>query len=156
MSKGISIIIGSLLALFISIESHARQIYKWTDADGNIHYGEKPPTNGATQIRIKQRGGIEKVETGKSDQASDKDKRDKMIKAMEADRLSRQEQKQIRLKQQYDRQMRCVRARDTLRRYQDAGSLYRLDPDGKRKTLDNSARQAEIIKMRSNINKWCK
>ena len=42
-----------LIAVFSSL-STAQEVYKWTDADGNIHYGDRPPSQAenATPVDI--------------------------------------------------------------------------------------------------------
>lgn len=159
MSQGRPVLILFIIVLIFSTNVFAGKIYKWTDAEGNVHFGERPPDSGASEVRIKQRGGVETTDkpSGKTDPVVDpKQQRDKMIRAMEADRLTRQEKRQERQKQQQDHKMQCARARDRLRQYKAASSLYRLDAEGNRHTLPDSVRQGEITRLQTDINKWCK
>ena len=39
-----------LLVLFSSAPMHAQQIHKWTDEDGNVHYGTVPPTETPSDV----------------------------------------------------------------------------------------------------------
>lgn len=34
------------------------KVYKWTDAQGRVHYGDKPQSNGAQQIEVNTRGAM--------------------------------------------------------------------------------------------------
>ena len=159
-------LIGRLLAyglilLVCTSQVNARSIYKWTDADGNVHYGEKPPTKGATELRIRSRGGVEKKDSKPSSstaspQADPKVQRDKMIKAMEGDRLARQEKRQKQAEKHKKHKKKCARAKDRLRRYRSASSLYKLDDDGNRIILPQSVKQKQIQTLQSDIKKWCK
>ena len=36
--------IATLLLCIASASAIAAEVYTWTDADGNVHYGDKPPT----------------------------------------------------------------------------------------------------------------
>lgn len=156
-------LIGMLFAyglMFLVCASHvnARSIYKWTDADGNVHYGEKPPAKGATEVIIRSRGGVETKDTSPKPPAKQDQKaqRDKMIKAMEGDRLARQEKRQKQAEKQKNHKKKCAHAKDRLRRYRSASSLYKLDSDGNRIILPQSVKQKQIQRLQSDINKWCK
>lgn len=157
--QGRSLLIIFLLSQIFASSALARNIYKWTDEDGHIHYGENPPEKGASEVRIKYRGGVETIDrpapSGKT-HADPKTQRDKMIQAMEADRLARKEKRQKKEKQQRDHQMQCAKAKDRLRQYRQASSLYKLKPDGSRQTLPDSVRQNEIERLQTDIKKWCK
>ncbi len=139
--------VNCIFVLFILIllsPVNAREIYKWTDSDGNVHYGENPPDTGSQRIKLMYRGGVDKVDVPARQQSPSTDnraQRDKIIKAMEADRLARQEKRQKEKKQRHDRKMQCAQARDNLRRYRSAGGLYKIQADGKRQILSDSARQ---------------
>lgn len=147
--------------LVLTGHTQAGNIYKWTDAEGNVHYGERPPASGATQVRIRERGGVENANAPSNSstpttQIDQKAQRDKMIKAMQGDRLARQEKKQKKAEEQKKHKMQCAQAKDTLRQYKSAGSLYKLDADGKRHILPQSVKQKETQRLQAEIKKWCK
>lgn len=147
-----------VLSGVITMTAQAGGIYKWRDADGNVHYSEKPPQQGATELHLRANGRIEdkgEVKPAKP-QYDQKARRDKMIQALEGERLARQEEKAKQKKELQKKKMRCAQAKDTLRQYRSAASLYKLDTDGNRHTLPDSAKQAEIKRLESDISKWCK
>jgi len=146
----------SCTLLFYSAQ--AAEIYKWVDSEGNVHYGERPPAHGAKQLNIRPSGSsIDDNEPATSPAKTDpKTQRDKMIKAMEGDRLARQEKKQKQHEQQQKRKMQCAQAKDTLRRYTRASSLYKLDADGNRIALPESVKQQQTKSLVADIKKWCK
>jgi hypothetical protein len=39
-------------------------VYKWTDANGQVHFGDRPVANGAQQIEVDTRNAISAPETG--------------------------------------------------------------------------------------------
>ena len=44
-----------LIALISTPATAAERVYKWTDAEGNVHFGQQPPTGtGAEALDIKQ------------------------------------------------------------------------------------------------------
>lgn len=147
-----------LLLFFIAAgPSRAGGIYKWVDEEGVVHYGEQPPPEGARELRIRSGGETESsAESPTAAPADLKTQRDKMIQALQQERLARQEEKQKQRKEQRQHKMQCARAKDTLRQYKSAGSLYRLDADGQRHVLPDAARQQEIRRLQAEIKKRCK
>ena len=64
-----------IFLLFISV-SHA-EIYKWTDENGQIHYGERPNNPNTEKIEIKSTAP-------KPDAGIDSDRKEKQRKLLEA------------------------------------------------------------------------
>jgi len=48
------------------------KVYKWTDVDGQVHFGDKPGANTAEQIEVEMRNGISAPERGVSPAAGAK------------------------------------------------------------------------------------
>lgn len=46
----------ALLAAMVSLSAHADGVYKWTDKNGNVHYGDKPK-EGGQQVDVKPSSG---------------------------------------------------------------------------------------------------
>ena len=44
-----------LLATMLSCSTFASEIYKWTDADGNVHYGDRPTDPTSQRMAIQSR-----------------------------------------------------------------------------------------------------
>ena len=49
MNKLISTLLLAIASLLFIVPGHA-EIYKWTDGDGVVHFGEKPPSSGKSEI----------------------------------------------------------------------------------------------------------
>ena len=53
-------VVTPLIALFLawlfSCSTHATGVYKWVDARGNVHYGDKPSAGTVKEIDIKTQG----------------------------------------------------------------------------------------------------
>ena len=156
MKQGQQLIFLSLILLSISPLLDAANIYKWTDSKGNVHYGEHPPDEKAKEVRIRggqQEDSIDSAAPKKDTAIKD---RDRIIKAMENDRLARETKRQKKKDAEQKLNKQCANARDLLRRYLSAGSLYRLDDKGNRTTLSKQARQNEITRLKENIKKRCR
>ena len=143
-----------LLVLFFSTYAAEARIYKWVDAEGNVHYGEKPVGEKSQEVIINSRGKKTLEPVNKPERkAVDSDK---LMRSMEADRHARDEKRRKKKKANDDRQRRCVRAKDRLRRFQRATSLYNLDKTGNRSTLSDAERQKSTARVQADIKKYCK
>lgn len=127
-------------AFFITVSgaSIADEIYKWVDADGNIHYEDRPSGNpteerlnvafqrtnsSAVQDRVSARLESQ-AERDKARQEKDKEKQSAAEKAAEAE----------------ERKKRCADYRSKLETMVQSRRLYREGADGEREYLDEAAR----------------
>ena len=148
----------AVLCNLVSVLAYAGDIYKWVDGEGNVHYGERAPSNGAkvTKIRSAPKSSHENEPVLPGRKIDPRIQRDKMIQALEGDRRARQERKQKLKKEQEERRMRCARTKDTLRQYKSIANIYQLDAKGNRQSLSDTAKQQEITRLLAEIKKHCK
>jgi hypothetical protein len=79
----------------------------------------------------------------------------RLLDAYARDRRDHREQQAVALKRAERRAESCLLARDRLRALEDAGPVYELDPAGKRRYLDDSARAAATGRARDTVAYWC-
>ena len=123
----------------------ANEIYKWTDADGTVHYRDTP-TGEANEVRL----GIAYNRTDKSiiEQQqislaeSQLRRAESKAAAEEADRKAEAEAQAA-----ADQQKQCDGYRKSLQRYNDAYRLYKEGPNGERTYLDDD----EMLKARQQL-----
>ncbi len=137
-----------LMLAFGITESNA-EIYKWTDEQGNIHYGDKPNKRASeVQVDISKKGHI----------STDTDrqlKRKNLIDAFNKDREYENKQKSEAQKKNKKLKRACIRAKDQLRNYTKARALYDLDKDGNRIIISDEERNSATQNLKNNINKYC-
>ncbi len=140
------------LLLLVTVPGQA-EIYKWIDADGHVHYGDKPdnvPEAEAVGIETRTRFGMA------LDDDSRAEKRRRLLDAMEEDRKEKTEHREKARADAAERQRRCVYYRDRLRRRQRASAVYRLDKDGNRIFLSEQGRKQSDRNLQVQINKYCR
>lgn len=90
------------MTLFLSAQVSA-QIYQWTDADGNVHFGDKPrdarTASDARQVEL-QESYQPSVRSAQEQQAYDTEQRNNMLR----DQVRRREQQQAQEKDRAQRQ----------------------------------------------------
>lgn len=130
----------AVLALTASTGAMANEIYKWIDADGNVHYEDRP-SGAATEERLNisyrrtSNSGVQNRIQARADAQKAREEADSVAAAAEqaaADRAAAAAA----------RQEKCESARARLESYQQARRLYRTDESGERVYLDE-VQQAE-------------
>ena len=144
---------GIVFSVFIWLNpsSATAEIYKWVDEKGNVHYGDKPTSKGKP-IDVSEAA----AKTGNRPAQDREERRRRLLQAMDEDRLDKKTREAREKKQKAQHRAQCVNAKDRLRRYEQAGSLYDLDKDGNRITLSNERRARATNKLRASIKKYCK
>ncbi len=126
------------------------EIYKWTDEQGQVHYGDKSVVS-AKQMEVDtSKQGHIKINDSREgkrqkllDAYADDHKREKIAKTKHQKKLKKQKKK-------------CVKSKDQLKRYERASSLYDLDKEGNRITISNMEREKRTMALHDKIKKYCK
>jgi len=144
------------MALCLTVgETAVAKVYKWTDANGKVHYGERPPRGASTKtIRVPKQGAPRGSvpATGAERRARQR----KLLKAFEDDRKEREAVKAKSKKQSAKLKQACTR----LHRYIDQESiakyLYRKDNKTNTKIPVSAAERAAYVrKIRKQYKKSC-
>lgn len=131
----------------------ASEIYKWTDENGTIHYGDRP-SGDASEERLAmtyQRstaGSVERQVKSLADGTAAREER-RAAASTEA-----QQAEEARAEAEA-RQQRCQKYRAQLETMLQARRLYREDENGEREYLDDSQRQEARTKAEELIAETC-
>lgn len=130
----------------------AGQIYKWTDAEGNVHYGSQKPADVAgEQVRVDtsrtgvNRGAdaLDKLKQQADDEAQ-RIKEEGIPEQPPVPSLSRNEVKQ-----------RCQTAKQDLATIQARGQLRERDEQGNTRYVSEKERQQRINHAKKQIREYC-
>jgi hypothetical protein len=129
-------------------------IYKWTDARGQVHYGEAPPEDApAAEVTVK----TAPVSGDSPPPATDHSAATKkLLDTFQEERANKEEAEARHAKEEEKRKRNCAIARDNLRQYKDANELYTLDKKGERQILDASQHAAALRQAEAEVAKYCK
>ncbi len=139
----------TLLLLIFASTAFSASVYKWKDADGNIHYGDRPTIDSAEEV---------KVRTGhKPDQSlkGRQQKRDRLLEIFDEERNEKRSDQALAAQQKTEQQQKCSNARDKLEQYRTAGYLYKLDDNGNRTILEDEAHAGALEMAEDSVNHWC-
>ena len=148
-----------LFFIFLIIQTlqaaNAAPVYKWTDEDGQVHYGSKPKDKNAKEIKIKN----EYIDSGSSTKSLSADERadklNRFVNSIDAENKSKEEEKREKKEQEEKNIARCNASRDQLRRYENSGALYDLDEKGNRILLNKTQYEQAMQQARARVQKWC-
>jgi len=139
-------------SLFIASTFVNAVVYKWTDKEGNVHYGDKPVVQQkATELNINT-----KARSGFSVSSDKKKARDQLLEEFKEDREARNKKRNDKRVAKKKLRKRCARARDSLKRYREASGVYKLNKKGERVFYSKEARAKKERAYNKAIKKHCR
>ena len=146
----------SLILLLVFPLSTQATVYKWIDDQGNVHYGDKPTTS-EPSVEMEVDDIVTVPSFGdRDDSMSREERRERLLRAMEEDRLERKQQREQQQALKQQNRNKCNRYRDRMRHYQRASGIYRLDEDGNRVFMSDADRARATKNLQKKIDKYCR
>ena len=143
----IAILVAAVLAA-VSFGASA-QIYKWTDKDGKVHYGEKPPEDAKTSKEVK-------VNAGSGSEAPPTNWKEKEVefqkRKQDREKAAANEQDQANAAER--RRRLCENARGELE-FVSSGVVYQNNEKGERVYFDEAARTRRMEEIKKKIAANC-
>ncbi len=159
-------LIAAAVTLATALPAAGGQLYKWTDANGQVHYSDRqPPSDARTQETLKaSRSPVPITTEGAADQAGAPDAgRAKTPAEQEMEfRKRRVEAAEQETKRQKDaqaaaeKQRNCSNARNNLAALERGGRITRTDTSGEQVFLSDAEIAAELPNARRVADTWCK
>jgi hypothetical protein len=130
------------------------EIYRWTDADGRVHFGDRPRVEQAERVEIRQTPApAPSVESPVPPEAQQEQQR-RLIDALREEREARELKHRQAEENEARRSQRCAYARNRLKRYRGS-RLYQPQEDGGRHYLNEQERQEELTRAGAEVERWC-
>jgi len=149
------LVLPSVFVLLFSGAASA-QVYKWTDEQGRVHYGDCPPPRcNSTEVDLGTRPRQERLDQAREQFESQREERQRREQNRrhleETERLQRQEQQ----RDAAQRRNYCQLARSDLRRLEMQRAVYYTDEQGNRVYLDDEERTRYMQQTREDIRRYC-
>lgn len=134
---------GFLVLALLSLPASA-QVYKWTDANGKVHYSDKPVGNG------------EAVHIPKSQQVDPeaKTRLQQFRNQLDSSKVVDEKQAEEKQKLAAEQQAKCEKTRLRLQQYEEVGQIVQVK-DGERVYLDYQQKDAQMAEMRQFLQENC-
>lgn len=133
--------------------SMAGKIYKWTDSEGNVHYGTRPPNNQAKQIKVPKAPPYAGKPAAKS--GSSTDARKTLLDAFDKERKDKKEATAKADKEKAVSDKNCSNARKRVAGLSIGGRIYDITEQGERKYLEDNQIKSRLVEARKAVEKWC-
>ena len=152
--KGKRIVLSfAVMAMTVTGGAAANEIYKWTDAEGNVYYEDRP-TGAETEERLDM---TYRATNNSAVQKRTQNRVDAQTAHREAQSVAAAAQQEADDNAAADqaRQDKCDRSRARLESYLQSRRLYRTDATGERVYLDEAQKQEARQKAEEQISEFC-
>lgn len=144
----------TICLLCLSPLSFAGKIYKWTDSEGNIHYGERPPSKQAKQIKVPKGPASSPAPATKASSQYDATK--KLLDSIDKERKDKKEADAKAAAEKELRAKNCSNAKRRIAGLKIGGRQYEVSEDGERNYLNEADIQQRLAEAQKAADKWCK
>jgi hypothetical protein len=132
----------------------AGDIYRWTDDNGQVHYGSRPGGADAREVVVKEHGSS--AASGKANEAQRLERRRRLLESYERERvLKRTQQKREQEKREKLARV-CKDLQEDWSWLNHPGPIYTQADGGKRNYLDEAARQEQKAEVRKQMDRYCR
>lgn len=138
-----------IVAMSLSVQAG---VYKWTDAQGRIHYGDKPSTDEADEVKIRKQ--VDGNQAGQP--AARQQLQERFLRSREEERAEKKKAKAEEKRKQVEARNKCAQAKKDYDRYRYASSIYLEGKGGEREHLSFKEREAYEKSVAAKVKKWCK
>jgi hypothetical protein len=141
----------TLLSL-LAVDFVCAGVYKWTDSQGRVHYGDTPPPQQPAQT----------LRTDKTDETAAAAARQSLANKLTESALKRQQAREAEDKRRAEaeaaqrRAEQCQRARERLTLLQQNVPVMRIDAQGQRQVLSPAERAAALQAAQRQIDENCR
>ena len=125
------------------------EVYRWEDAQGNVHFGDRPPAGAATEAL-----DLAAPPAQGSSTAQRLERQRRYLEVTDEERRHEAAERERAAREEARRESRCRQARARLERARSASYLYNDTPDG-RVVLDDRQRAAHTAGLRQAVAQWC-
>ena len=134
----------------IAFNASADKVYKWTDDNGDVHYGDRPPAAGQRrEIHLRR------TPTADADVNARQQRTERLLQSFAAEREEKQAARAAIAAEKKQREARCAEARRIQEKYENAAFIYKKDAAGERVILDEDAHAEVLADSRAAVGRWC-
>jgi hypothetical protein len=151
MNLGIRI---SLLALTLWVALAHAQVFKWTDEDGKVHYGDRPPAT-ANKKEVQVSPGPTPPPDALGNEQDRAERRRRLLDYYAERRAEKRVERERTRAQRQLNEARCLEARKRFAFYRDTNAIYEDLPNGERRYYSESERQQLFARFQRDIDELC-
>ena len=126
----------------------AAEVFKWTDADGKVHFGDRPPAQGASSVNVRTAPGI-------AGAAERHGRTRALLESYEREAEAAAKTARAQDEQDARRERACKAAAYERQRLEHAGRIYTWDDNGERRFLEGAEYNDAIARAREDAERAC-
>ena len=140
------------MLLLVGVSAQA-EVYKWVDANGKTHFGDKVPES----AKVETLNLPNSPRSSQPDASPEeiKQRQQKLINAINEDRSLKQKMTQEQTEKQAKWKQECTKLRDYLKNI-SSGRIYDLDKKGERVYANDAEHDKEVKQTESALKKYCR
>ena len=147
-----SLLIGLCIAATLLHSPVSAEIYKWTDATGEVQYSQVPPPGGVKTEKIQgARPPADNPDVVNEALQKQVDAMDKTI----SEKAEKDKEKEMEKQLAATNKRNCVTAQNNLNKLEEGGRRRYLTGEGEVKRFTEEERQARISAAKEEIEKYC-
>ncbi len=135
--------------------SFGGEVFKWTDADGHVHFGDKPGGAQAESVRLRA-SPVAPAATGEALEAGRRERTARLLNEYAVERSEREEAKARALGALTERRRRCTAAQRELSELVQTPYLYTRDEKGAKVILPVSDLRKQRAELSVRVQELCK
>ncbi|MFK7887347.1 MAG: DUF4124 domain-containing protein [Gammaproteobacteria bacterium] len=139
-----------LCAMAVGVQADDREVYRWTDTEGNVHYSDRPLTDKAALTDITSKA-TDNQRIAEQRQARAVSSQAKAVETAESPEAAPEDP--VKAAARYAEN--CKRAQAALQSIANARRLYVPTDDGDRRYLNNDETTARRAKAEADVAQWC-
>lgn len=141
-----------ICSLMLSLAAQA-EVYKWVDANGKTHFGDKVPES----AKVEKLNFQSNPRTSQPDVSPEeiKQRQQKLINAINEDRSLKEKKTQEQTEKQAKLNQECIKLRDYLKNIR-SGRIYDLNNTGERIYANDTEHDKEVKQTESALKKYCR
>jgi hypothetical protein len=144
-----------LLVLGVAAGTCGAEVYRWTDANGQVHFGDKPSGPGAEAVAVKPSPTPAAAPAEASDSARRK-RTQRLLDEYAAERAEREEARAAAAAARAERRRRCAEARAEVAELEQSAYIYTRDETGRKVILPDSQLRREREGGRAEVRELCR
>lgn len=132
---------GVVMAALLSPAAAFADIYKWVDANGQVHFGDAAPKDGRTRVttlvKDKQDDAVVAVTPSTSSQDLQY-RQQRLSEQLREERMKREEAANREAERKQEQQARCEYAKNRIQHLKTVNVFYDVNPDGTTRYLSEN------------------
>ena len=142
------------LAAGISGVANATEMYRWVDAEGKTHFGDRAPAQNAQSVHI-PRSKNPQDGTDRTHRTERLVEHFALVEQFASERNQRETDRAKALQAAEAKKARCREAQDRARDTLQAGYLYDYDEQGRKRVLSDAEHKAARVRVREDAERLC-